>query len=60
MKKLLFIIPIAMVFMNTSCKKDYLDVASPSAVDQDFVFSAPEEAYKVLVGNYERWREGNN
>jgi|WetSurMetagenome_2_1015567.scaffolds.fasta_scaffold11414_2 starch-binding outer membrane protein, SusD/RagB family len=60
MKKLLYIIPIAMVFMNTSCNKDYLDVSSPSAVDQDFVFSAPEEAYKVLIGNYERWREGNN
>lgn len=60
MKKLFFIIPIVIVFMNTSCKKDYLDVSSPSAVDQDFVFSSPEEAYKVLVGNYERWREGNN
>jgi hypothetical protein len=60
MKKLLYIIPIALVFMNTSCKKDYLEVSSPSAVDQDFVFSAPEEAYKVMIGNYERWREGNN
>jgi hypothetical protein len=60
MKKLIFIILVAIVFMNTSCDKDYLNVSSPSAVDQDFVFSSPEETFKVLVGNYERWREGNN
>lgn len=60
MKKLLFIILVAVVFMNASCKKDFLAVSSPSAVDQDFVFSSPEETYKVLIGNYERWREGNN
>lgn len=60
MKKLLFIILVAMVFINTSCDEDFLNVSSPSAVDQIFVFSAPEEAYKVLMENYERWREGNN
>jgi starch-binding outer membrane protein, SusD/RagB family len=60
MKKLLYLIIGAVVFMNASCKKDYLEVSSPSAVDQDFVFSGPEEAYKVLIGNYERWREGIN
>lgn len=59
MKKILFII-IAATLMCTSCDKDFLNVSSPSAVDQDFVFSAPEEAYKVLVGCYELWREGNN
>jgi starch-binding outer membrane protein, SusD/RagB family len=60
MKKILFIILVAVVFINTDCSKDYLDVSSPSAVDQEFVFSAPEEAYKVLVGCYDIWREGNN
>lgn len=57
MKKFLFIILVALVFMNTSCNKDYLNVSSPSAVDQDFVFSAPSEAYKVLVGCYDIWRD---
>lgn len=60
MKKFLFIILIAMVFINTNCKKDYLDVSSPSSSDQDFVFSGSDQAYKVLVGCYELWREGNN
>ncbi len=61
MKKFLYILSIAAaIFIINSCNKDYLNVSSPSAVDQDFVFSAPSEAYKVLVGCYELWREGNN
>jgi hypothetical protein len=60
MKKILIIISAAIVFMNISCDEDYLNVSSPSAVDQEFVFSAPEEANKVLMGCYERWREGGN
>ncbi len=60
MKKLIYIIVVAGLFMNISCNKDYLNVSSPSAVDQDFVFSAPEEAWKVLVGCYDIWRDGNN
>ncbi|MCX6333347.1 MAG: RagB/SusD family nutrient uptake outer membrane protein [Bacteroidia bacterium] len=60
MKKFIFIILAALVLFNTSCDKNFLNVSSPSSVDQDFVFSAPEEAYKVLVGCYELWREGNN
>lgn len=60
MKKFLFIIFVALTLANTSCDQNYLNVSSPSSVDQDFVFSAPEEAYKVLVGCYEIWREGNN
>ena len=60
MKKIIFIILVALVFINTSCNKDYLNVSSPSAVDQNFVFSSPDETFKVLIGNYERWREGNN
>lgn len=59
MKKFLYIIFAALVLVNTSCD-DYLDVSSPSSVDQNFVFSTPDEAYKVLVGNYEIWRNCNN
>ena len=60
MKKLLYIIICATVFMNTSCKKDYLNVSSPSNVDQDFVFLSPNEAYKVMVGCYEIWRSAGS
>lgn len=60
MKKLLYIILGAMVFIITSCSNDYLDVTSPSSVDQDFVFSSPDEAYKVMVGCYDIWRGCNN
>jgi starch-binding outer membrane protein, SusD/RagB family len=60
MKKFLFYIIAVLLLVITSCNKDYLNVSSPSAVDQDFVFSAPQEAYKVMVGCYELWREGNN
>lgn len=43
-----------------SCKKNFLDVQSPSSVDQDFVFSSPSEALKVMNGCYEIWRGANN
>lgn len=49
----------AMVLMGTSCSKDYLDVTSPSSVDQDYVFSSPDEAYKVMVGCYAKLRDVN-
>jgi len=60
MKKILYSIFGVLVLLSVSCDKDYLNVTSPSSKDQDFVFSAPEEAFKVLVGCYELWREGNN
>jgi hypothetical protein len=60
MKKIIYIALAALVFFSTACDKDYLNVTSPSSKDQDFVFSAPEEAFKVLAGCYELWREGNN
>ena len=47
---------VALVLANTSCNDDYLNVSSPSAVDQDFVFLSPNEAYKVMVGCYDIWR----
>lgn len=42
-----------------ACKRDFLEVSSPSAVDEKFVFSSPQEAYKVIMGEYELWRNAN-
>ncbi|WP_460760572.1 RagB/SusD family nutrient uptake outer membrane protein [Niabella terrae] len=44
----------------SACKKDFLEVSSPSEADQEFVFSSTEEAYKVMVGCYEIWRGAGN
>lgn len=60
MKKFLFIFSVAMMLVNISCKKSFLNVQSPSSVDQDFVFSSTSETFKVLAGCYELWRGGNN
>jgi hypothetical protein len=60
MKKLLYITVAALLLGTGSCKKSFLDVQSPSSVDEDFVFSSPAEAYKVMVGCYEIWRSCNN
>ncbi|MEO6729843.1 MAG: RagB/SusD family nutrient uptake outer membrane protein [Ferruginibacter sp.] len=56
MKKILLILLGAVMLANMSCKKSFLDAQSPSSVDEDFVFSSPGEAYKVLIGGYELWR----
>ena len=60
MKKVIYILIGAVMLLGQSCKKDFLNVQSPSNVDQDFVFSTPSEAYKVMIGNYELWRNANN
>lgn len=59
MKKILYIFLTVLMFTSLSCK-DYLEVSSPSNVDEEFVFSTPDEAYKVLIGCYEIWRNCNN
>lgn len=56
MKKLLYFVLSIFILLNTACTKDFLEVQSPSQVDEDFVFSSPSEAYKALVGNYDIWR----
>ncbi|BAV07350.1 Starch-binding associating with outer membrane [Filimonas lacunae] len=59
MKKIIPILYIAVLLIPVaSCKKSFLDVQSPSSVDQDFVFSSPSETYKVLIGCYDLWRSG--
>jgi starch-binding outer membrane protein, SusD/RagB family len=59
MKKILFYVSLV-VLTGLSCKKNFLDVQSPSSVDEDFVFSSTGETYKVMVGMYEIWRGANN
>lgn len=60
MKKFIFITFSTILLTVISCKKTFLEVQSPSSVDQDFVFSSPSEAQKVLAGVYEIWRGCNN
>lgn len=60
MKKLLYSILSLFILLNTACTKDFLEVQSPSQVDEDFVFSSTGEAFKVLVGNYDIWRTADS
>jgi hypothetical protein len=60
MKKILYIFLGAVVLANTSCKKDFLEVQSPSSVDEDLVFTSPSETQKVMAGCYDLWRGANN
>lgn len=60
MKKLLYILFGVALIAGVSCKKSFLDVSSPSSLDEDFVFSSPSEAFKALAGQYEIWRGANN
>ncbi len=57
MKKIFFVILTAIVLMNISCEKDFLDVQAPSSVDDNFVFGTPQEATKVLAGLYDIWHD---
>src|SRR3989337_3139585 len=59
MKKIFFILSGLIMLLGISCKKTFLDVQSPSSVDEDFVFSSTSETFKVLAGCYELWRSGN-
>lgn len=60
MKKIFCFVLSVLLVANLSCKKDFLDAKALSSVDEDFVFSSPEEAYKVIIGCYDIWREANN
>ncbi len=48
------------ILLNTACNKDFLEVQSPSQLDEDFIFTSPSEAYKALVGNYDIWRTADS
>ena len=55
MKKILYIIAVALIYFCISCEKDYLDVKSVSEADETFVFSSTGETQKVLMGMYSIW-----
>ncbi len=42
----------------TNCKKSYLDVSSPSSVDDNFVTSTTTETFKALSWCYANYRQG--
>jgi starch-binding outer membrane protein, SusD/RagB family len=52
---------IGMLLLGTiACKKSFLTAESPSAVDNDFVFSTPSEAFGAIVGCYDLWRSNTS
>jgi starch-binding outer membrane protein, SusD/RagB family len=60
MQKTIISIFALIILAGLSCKRSFLEVQSPSSVDEDFVFSSPGETYKVMIGMYELWRNANN
>jgi len=60
MKKILYTICGFFLLITTACEKDFLDVQSPSSVDEDFVFSSTDEAFKVLGGCYDIWHHADH
>src|SRR5437879_605819 len=59
MKRIILIVFGMLMLSNIACKKNFLDVQSPSSVDEDFVFTSTSETFKVLVGCYDLWRTSN-
>lgn len=57
MKRIVYILFALLLVASAACDDSFLDVQSPSKVDEDFVFSSPDEAYKVMIGCYDLWRE---
>src|SRR5215831_20195198 len=54
-KKYAAIIVVCIIF--TQCKKSFLDVSSPSNVDDNFVTSTPTETFKTLSWAYSNYRQ---
>src|SRR5215471_19992715 len=46
-----------MCIVSTQCKKSFLDVSSPSNVDDYFVTSTPTETFKTLSWAYSNYRQ---
>src|SRR5882724_1008654 len=58
MKKLItYTAAIAMFIIFMQCKKNFLDVSSPSNVDDQFVTSTPTETFKTLSWAYSNYRQ---
>src|SRR5436190_15932406 len=52
-----YIAVITLCIAFTQCKKNYLDVTSPSNVDDNFVTSTPAETFKTLSWAYANYRQ---
>src|SRR5436190_3785834 len=52
-----YIAVITLCIAFTQCKKNYLDVTSPSNVDDNFVTSTPSETFKTLSWAYSNYRQ---
>jgi len=52
-----YITAISFCFLFTQCKKDFLEVSSPSSVDDNFVTTTPSETFKSLSWCYANYRQ---
>ena len=58
MKRIInYIAVITLCIAFTQCKKDFLEVTSPSNVDDEFVTSTPSETFKTLSWAYSNYRQ---
>jgi hypothetical protein len=60
MKKIIYFLLTVFIILNTSCSQDFLEPVTPSQVDENFIFTTPEETYKVLVGCYDIWQSADH
>ncbi|MBW4888419.1 RagB/SusD family nutrient uptake outer membrane protein [Mucilaginibacter sp. HMF5004] len=56
-KSIKYIAAVALCLSFTQCKKDFLNVSSPSSVDDSFVTATPSETFKTLSWCYANYRQ---
>src|SRR5215831_3584996 len=54
---IIYIAVITLCITSTQCKKSFLNVSSPSNVDDNFVTSTPSETFKTLSWGYANYRQ---
>ncbi|WP_179213134.1 RagB/SusD family nutrient uptake outer membrane protein [Maribacter sedimenticola] len=54
MKKLYYSMLALFVLINTACEKDFLETQSPSELNEEFLFTAPNEVQKAIAGLYDK------
>ncbi|WP_207533353.1 RagB/SusD family nutrient uptake outer membrane protein [Desertivirga arenae] len=59
MRRLKYILGIAVCLTLTQCKEDFLDAKSPSSVDDEFVTNTPAETFKILSWGYANYRQNS-
>src|SRR4051812_4637893 len=52
-----YIAVVALCLSFFECKKDFLEVSSPSSVDDNFVTSTTAETFKALSWSYANYRQ---